>query len=132
MPSSNVVFNKSATQVLLQQNAPNSLGRRGRADNDLRRAGTGDIGDAGSSRKRLDAGRGTAEQQKSLAERIRGFVAAMPAVETQAQKLKKELMQKFSKQKDLAAESIAETTKIKELGNVQQLTTKQKNRDIER
>ena len=132
MPSSNVVFNQSTAKVLLQQNAPNSLGRRGRTDNDLRRAGTGDNGDAGSSRKRLDAGQGIAEQQKSLAERIRGFVAAMPAVETQAQKLKKELMQKFSKQKDLAAESIAETTKIKELGNVQQLTTKQKNRDIER
>lgn len=132
MPSSNVVFNKSATEVLLQQNAPNSLGRRGRTDNDLRRAGTGNISDAGSSRKRVDAGQGIAEQQKSLAERIRGFVAAMPVVETQAQRLKKELMQKFVKQKDLGAENVAKATGIKELVDVQQLTTKQKNRDIER
>lgn len=40
---------------------------------------------------------GTAAENKALADRIRGFVAAMPSIDTERQQIKRELAEKFTK-----------------------------------
>lgn len=134
LPRLNVVQEQSTAKVLLQQNAPNRLGGgRGAADHEMRRARAGNNGNAGS-RERLDEGLSIVEQQKSLAERIRGFVAAMPAVETQAQKVKNDLMQRFgkSKDKDLSQSAKLPSADKEQKNGVTEITPRGKDKGNER
>lgn len=65
----------------------------------MRRAGVGDIGATGGA-KRVTEYEVTAAENKALAGRIRGFVAAMPAIDTERQQIKRELAGKFTKRVD--------------------------------
>jgi len=98
LSSVGVVHDQGQPKVLLQQNALNRLGRGRTANTSLRREGVSDYGDAGR-RKLIEGNLSTSEQNKSLAGRIKGFVEAMPSVETKAQQLKRELREKFTKTK---------------------------------
>lgn len=91
-----VVHHEPASQMLLRQDAPDRMGREGRPDPEMRRTRAGDSRAQGGD-ERLDAHQGTAADNKALADRIRGFVAAMPTVETERQQIKRELAQKFTK-----------------------------------
>jgi type IV secretory pathway VirD2 relaxase len=87
VPRLAVVHQQRTAEMLLQPNARNRLGdeQRRAADFDVRRARAGNYGndraDAGG-RGGLAKGVGTPLDDKALAERIRGFVGAMPPVET--------------------------------------------------
>lgn len=94
-----VVHDRRPSEVLLQSNAPDRMGRQGAADSEMRRAGTGDTGTTGGA-KRVTEYQGSAGENKTLAGLIRGFVAAMPAIETERQQIKRELAGKFTKHAD--------------------------------
>lgn len=91
-----VVHDGRKAEMLLQPDAPDRMGRQGRADSEMRRARAGDIGATGGA-KRLTDYEGTTAENKALADRIRGFVAAMPGIDTEHQRIKRELAEKFTK-----------------------------------
>ena len=91
-----VVHDGRKSEMLLQSDAPDRMGREGSPDSEMRRARTGDIGATGSA-KRVTDYQGTAAENKALADRIRGFVAAMPSIDTERQQIKRELAEKFTK-----------------------------------
>lgn len=95
-----VVQNQAPTEMLLHQDARNRLADRdGRAaSDDLRRSGNGPAGFAGGPTG-LDASNPTRLDAKALAERIKGFVEAMPPIETERDQLKRELAAKFGRPK---------------------------------
>lgn len=104
-----VVHDRGNTEMLLRPDAPDRMGRQGRADSEMRRAGTGDFGATGRV-KRVTDYEGTAADNKALAGRIRGFVEAMPSIDTERQQIKRELAGKFTKRVDkgLAPASVPE------------------------
>ena len=83
--------------MLLQPNAPGRMGRERAADPEMRRARTGDHRALGSA-EGLGGYQGTAEENKTLAASIRGFVEAMPTLDTERHRIKGDLTQKFTKQ----------------------------------
>lgn len=92
-----VVQHQRNSEMLLQSNAPDRVGRHGGADIDVRRTGTGTSGAPGAVRS-LASQSSIAEDNKTLAARIRKFVAGMPSIDTERHQLKKELLEKFSLQ----------------------------------
>lgn len=92
-----VVQHRSSSKVLLQPNAPDRVGRNRRPDSEMRRAGTGPNRAHGGA-KRVEGYQPTAEENKALAARIRGFVEAMPNIDTERHQIKRDLAQKFTKQ----------------------------------
>lgn len=89
-----VVHDRAASKVLLSSDARNRLGHGARASDGLRRAGIGDHPNDRGAERLTDA---------QLAQRIRGFVAAMPAVETERDRVRRSLVQQFGKKIDKAA-----------------------------
>lgn len=63
----------------------------------MRRARTGDSR-ALAGGKRLEGYQATAEENKALAGRIRAFVEAMPTIDTERHQIKRDLVQRFTKQ----------------------------------
>ena len=97
LSSVGVVQHEGASKVLLQPNAPGRMGRERAADPEMRRARTGDHRALGSA-EGLGGYQGTAEENKTLAASIRGFVEAMPTLDTERHRIKGDLTQKFTKQ----------------------------------
>ena len=93
-----LVHNERASKVLLSANAPDRMGRQGNADSEMRRPRAGVAGARRAGEQELGGAHGIAADNKALAERIRGFVAAMPALETERHQIKRDLAQKFTKQ----------------------------------
>ncbi len=91
-----MVHNERAAKVLLQANAFDRMGAKRAADPEVRRQGTSPSG-AHSSRRLISEYQRSAEENKTLAARIRGFVDAMPNMETERDRLKKQLAQQFTK-----------------------------------
>ncbi len=114
-----LVHYRRASEVLLPADAPDRLGHARTADPEMRRPRTGHSGAAGGA-ERLSSHAGAAGESKALAERIRGFVAAMPAIDTERHQIKRELVRKFTPQ----AERIH--------GTIGQSPSKQRGQDAER
>lgn len=91
-----VVHHERPAQVLLQPNALDRLGQGRAADSQMRRARAGDSRAPGGG-KRLSGYEATTAENKALAARIRGFVQAMPAIDTERHQIKRNLAQKFTK-----------------------------------
>lgn len=100
-----VVHHEQPSQVLLRANAPDRMGRDRAADSEMRRARIGTYRAHGGA-ERLNTHQGILEDNKSLAARIRGFVEAMPTIDTERHQIKRELTQKFTRQ----AENIHSST----------------------
>lgn len=100
-----LVHHQGSTQMLLQPNARNSLGRPGRrptaASHDVRRTRDSDYGDDRGA-KSVSKGQGVPLPDKALAERIRGLVGAMPPIVTQKHEVKRQLAEQFKRSPDLA------------------------------
>jgi len=94
-----VVQHEGGSKVLLQPNAPGRMGRQRAADSEMRRARTGDSRALGSA-EGLGGYQATAEDNKALAARIRGFVEAMPTLNTERHRIKQDLTQQFTKRAD--------------------------------
>ncbi len=91
-----LVHNERAAKVLLQANAPDRLGKERAADPQVRWPGAS-APSAHSSRGVIREYQRTADENKTLAARIRGFVDAMPGIETERDRLKRQLAQQFTK-----------------------------------
>lgn len=94
-----VVQHQRAAQVLLLTNAPDRVGGGGIADPDLRRPRTRPLGPAGD-RQAVNGVEASASVEDGLAGRIRGFVDAMPAIDTQRRALKQQLTVRFTQELD--------------------------------
>lgn len=92
-----VVQHRSSSKVLLQPDAPDRVGRDRRPDSEMRRAGIG-ANRANGGTKRVEGYQPTAEQNKALAASIRGFVEAMPSIDTERHQIKRDLAQTFTRQ----------------------------------
>ena len=103
-----VVHDRRISKVLLRSDAPNRLGRDGSPDSQMRRAGAGNTGASGRGKQLTKA-----EENKALAEKIRGFVKAMPAVQTEREAMKSGLASKFAATKEKGAEQAAPKDKEK-------------------
>ena len=90
-----VVQHSGANQMLLRANARDRLGWGRSTGSDVRRSGVGNNADTGAGSK-ID--------NKTLADKIRAFVATMPKVETERDKIRRDLVQKFSKQQELKSQ----------------------------
>lgn len=110
-----MVHHKRASQVLLQPNAPDRMGRERAADHQMRRARNGDSRAHGGD-ERLRGYQSIANENKALAGRIRGFVAAMPPVETEMHQIKQDLVQKFTTQPEKIHGTIVEVQKQPDAG----------------
>lgn len=94
-----VVQHGRGSEVLLQSDALDRVGRGRAADSEMRRAGIG-ANRAHESAGRVRGYQGTAEENRALAGRIRSFVEAMPTIDTERHQLKRDLAQKFIKQSE--------------------------------
>ncbi len=92
----NVVQHGHSSQMFLRENALNSLGTGIGADSEMRRPGAGYSNAPGREKQLKD--QEPPIDDKSLAARIRGFVAGMPSLETERHQIKSEIIQKFTKQ----------------------------------
>jgi len=92
-----VVQHERVSKVLLRPNAPDRMGRERAADSEMRRPRAGDPRALGSE-GRVGGYQGTAKENKALAARIRGFVEAMPTLDSERHRIKQDLTQKFTKQ----------------------------------
>lgn len=101
LSSIRVVHHRRATEVLLQPHAYDRLGPSGSTDLDLRRTGTGTDRPGGGAQQ-LGVRGWNQDDNPSLAARIRGFVGAMPTVDTERHQIQQELAQKFMRQRDKA------------------------------
>lgn len=97
LSSSRVVQHERAAKVLLRENAHDRMGRQRTADIEMRRARAGDSSDP-RREERIKGYQPTAEENKALAASIRGFVAAMPPIDTERHKIKRDLARKFTNQ----------------------------------
>ena len=93
LSSLGVVRHGRPAQVLLRTDASHRVGRDRAADPQMRREGVGTTRPAPGT-ERLKTAQGT--DDRALAERIRAFVSAMPAVETEKQGMKKTLRERFA------------------------------------
>lgn len=125
-----LVHDERAAKVLLQANAFDRMGAKRAADPEVRRQGASPAG-AHTSRRVIGEYQRTADENKTLAARIRGFVDAMPSMETERERLKKQLAQQFAKP--------AEQKKIADLQpdrsqqqSITPVTPKPAHKDIER
>jgi len=98
MPNVNVVHNNRSAKVLLRSDALNRMDRGRPGDSEMRREGTG--ADSAQSAARGIMARGDADDNKLFAAQIRGFVAAMPPIDTERHQIKNDLVQRFTKQAD--------------------------------
>jgi hypothetical protein len=129
-----VVHHRRASQVLLRANASDRLGRDGTADSEMRRARTGDYR-ALAGRERLEGYQATAKENKALAGRIRGFVEAMPSIDTERHQIKKDLAQRFSKQAEQIHDQgpqVASESSARQKNGADRAAPKQGGRDVER
>lgn len=110
LSSLGLVHNERAAKVLLQANASDRLGKKRAADPEVRRSGTGPFS-AHSSRRLIKEYQRTADENKTLAARIRGFVDAMPNVETERDRLKRQLALRFTKDVELQHQTLRMTAK---------------------
>lgn len=127
MPRVDLVPVERGPKVLLHTNALDNLGGERSADSGMRRAGVGAYRASGSER-RIAGHSPTEKENKELAGRIRGFVGAMPVIETESQRIKSDLTKRFTKQAEVVAVTKAEIATNK---GVIQVAPKQE-RDIER
>jgi type IV secretory pathway VirD2 relaxase len=125
--SISVVHNKSRTQVLLQQDASNRLERDSGANPKMRREGVG-FNRTGAASELMDAAGGEGAK-KAVAERIRRFVGGMPAIETEWQQMKRDLIQKFALK---AEKSAALSPDGVQQDGASEIKTNKKGKDIER
>lgn len=130
-----VVQHERSSKVLLQPNAPDRMGRERTADSEMRRARAGDSRALGGQ-ERLRDYQGTAEENKVLAARIRGFVEAMPSIDTERHQIKRDLAQKFTKQAEkshgLAVQPPAPQPSVGGKNGAEQAAPKQGGKDVER
>jgi hypothetical protein len=96
MSSIGLVHEQGPIEMLLRPNARHRVGQpgRGAADHDLRRTRAGDYGNAGAA-KQIGRDQATIIDDKALAERIRGFVAGMPGIDTQRYEIRRKLLERF-------------------------------------
>lgn len=103
LPGIPMVHDQRSDKVLLQPDARHRLGRSRGAGDEVRRPRIGDIGHVGGG-KRLTGIRSAIESDRALAERIRGFVAAMPAIEptvpTRLNEIKQDFVRRFTKPRE--------------------------------
>ena len=124
-----LVQQQRTAEMLLRENARNRLGRRERtADFEMRWQGISDSGAPGSEGQ-LNSKAAIANDDKSLAASIRGFVAGMPSMETERHEIKLALIKKFTKQPDIIVKPQAET--IGQKKGADHSTPEQKEKDIE-
>lgn len=116
-----LVHNQRFAQVLLQPHASDRVGRTGSADPEMRRPGVSPDR-AHSDAARLAGTLGGAAENQALAARIRGFVDAMPGIDTERHRLRRELAQRFTRKVEKSASP--------ELGD--QIRSEQHGKDLER
>lgn len=129
-----VVYHERPSQVLLRANAPDRVGRERAADSEMRRARAGDPRALGGA-ERLKGYQGTPGDNKALAARIRGFVAAMPTIDTERHQIKRDLAQKFTMQAENIHGTTVEITQQPSAGQnngAEQAAPKQGEKGIER
>ena len=103
----------------------------------MRRAGTGPNRAHGGA-KRVEGYQPTAEENKALAGRIRGFVEAMPSIDTERHQIKRDLAQKFTRQAEQIHGKTAQPTPAPEApsqgqkNGAEQAAPKQGGKDVER
>lgn len=83
LSSINLVHDQRRAEMLLHKDALNYMGGQRGTNSEMRRTGVGPVGAHGGSIERLS--------DASLAQKIRGFVSAMPPVETAQEALKEKL-----------------------------------------
>lgn len=105
VPGCAVVQRERSSEVFLLKNAPDRMGRERRPDTEVRRPRAGDSR-ALSGEGGLTGYPGLAGANKALAERIRGFVGAMPALETERQNIKRDLAKMFTKEADKSSSAL--------------------------
>lgn len=135
LSSLGLVHHERASQMLLQPDASDRMGRDRIADSQMRRARTGDNHAPGDAQR--VSHHFPAAENVALAERIRCFVTAMPDVKTERYQIIRDLAQKFSRPVDrIRSNSVAEALPQPDLVKQTRATaipaTKQKGRDIER
>lgn len=115
LPGIGMVQDKRPSEMLLHPHARNRLAdEHGRAASDaVRRPGTGPDRTAGGSKPVTEANP-KALTDKELAARIRGFVAAMPPVETEREQTKRQLVERFSRAKEKSQVQPVEPGKVVE------------------
>lgn len=92
LSSLNVVQHTGSSQMLLSSNALDRLGKWTRPDFEMRRSGAGHSANGAAER-----GSGVSQEDRTLlANKMRGFVAAMPEVETARQAMRRELVERFA------------------------------------
>ncbi len=94
VPRLGVVHHQGRTQMLLLKNAPGRLAEVGDTDTGVRRAGAGHPGHA-RGRERVA---GSPSDGKTLAGRIKAFVAAMPKIDTERHEIKRALQGQYARQ----------------------------------
>jgi type IV secretory pathway VirD2 relaxase len=109
VPGSHVVRVRRPAAMLLHPHASDRVGRDAGADFKMRRTRAGAARTAGEHQPVMPIHSATAENNL-LANQIRAFVAAMPAMETQAQQLKRQLRQQFATTIDQARDRRASVT----------------------
>jgi type IV secretory pathway VirD2 relaxase len=92
--SVSVVHDERASEVLLRANASDNLGRERASNPEMRWPRISDPW-ALRNKEQIRGTLGVAEKNKAFAARIRGFVGAMPSIDTERHQLKQDLIQKF-------------------------------------
>lgn len=89
-----VVYDERASEVLLRADASDNLGWERASNPEMRWPRISDPGTP-RDKERVNDHQSIAEENKVLAARIRGFVEAMPPIDTERHQIKKDLIQKF-------------------------------------
>jgi len=101
----------------------------------MRRARAGDSRAFGSE-GRVGGYQGTAEENKALAARIRGFVEAMPTLNTERHQIRQDLTQKFTKQAEkihgTAVQPAAPAPSAEPKSSAEQVAPTRGDKDVER
>lgn len=118
MPRVNLVQIERGSKVLLHQDALNNLGEKRDADFGLRWARVSNSRATGGE-ERLTCHSPAEMENKELAGSIRGFVDAMPKIETESQRIKLDLTKRFTKQVEVVTEYKADRVKPKQKRDIE-------------
>lgn len=127
-----MVHHERSSEMLLRKNAPDNMGRTRATDTEMRRARNGDYRARGGDGI-IKGYQGTAAENKALAARIRGFVAAMPGVdETERKQIKADLLRMHTVQPILESNQGAVRGEAAQKKSAEVAAPKGGKKDIER
>jgi len=109
LSSIRMVQHQRPSEMLLQPNASDRLGRQRTADHGVRRPGTGDLGLGSSASAGVEGYQPPAEQSKALATRIRGLAGRMGGTFTERDQIRLDLVEIGRVQQPDKAQSLAKS-----------------------